>query len=540
MTTSRSSRSTRAGSFRRRLTAALITGTLLAATGAFGVGTAAAAINPAATALDIANAIKSPSANVTSASFTSVTGGTPNGTSTALDGFPTNGSTFGILTTGNVDSVDDTGIFASTPNGGTPVRGNTDLDVTVLKVDIAVPTGANCLTFDFKFLSEEYPGFVGGAYNDAFIAELDGTTWTTSGSAITAPNNFAFDADGDVVSVNATGIGGMSAGEGAGTAFDGGANHGGATVLLHASRQVTTGDHSVYFSIFDQGDAAYDSAVFLDNLVVGFVPNPATNCTAGASPVSYQLGLTPASAINPVGTPHTVTATLTDAEGAVVSGQTINFTVAGANARTGTGTTNGSGQATFTYTGTNAGQDQINACIIVVGECAASASATKDWNPGVTVTCPANQTCNATTTSVGGGTTATVTAGPGATITASFSTLPVANFTACGTSTPRDANGVLTFNATGSKLPKLVKFVVANGKPFLVCWNAPVKFKQRGGTWSAPDPISGSGFTGLLPECLSKNPTLPCVLPVIVKASAATASVYVLAPAGDPKGFIAR
>ncbi len=134
-------------------------------------------------------------------------------------------------------------------------RGDTDMDVSILKTDFIVPSGANCLTFDFKFLSEEYPDFVGSTVNDAFIAELDTSNWTTCVHVITAPNNFAFDGAGNVVSINSTGVGGMSAADGAGTAFDGITDTNGAgTQLLHASRQVTPGAHSVYFSLFDQGD----------------------------------------------------------------------------------------------------------------------------------------------------------------------------------------------------------------------------------------------------------------------------------------------
>jgi hypothetical protein len=271
------------------------------------VPAARATITPSG-ALQIAQAIASPSANVTGASFVSQPGGTPNGVSTtALTGFPTDGSSFGVLTTGNVNSVGSTGTFASTGDGGGAVRGNTDQDVSILKIDLSVPSSANCLTFDFRFLSEEYPGYVGSNFNDAFIAELDSSTWTTSGSTISAPNNFAFDSSHNVVSINSTGIGGMSAANGAGTAFNGattyGANGfpnppqgdgpaGGATLLLHASRQVTPGAHSLYLSIFDQGDHLLDSAVFLDNLVVGFVSNPAVNCIPGAQPVDPPISAT--------------------------------------------------------------------------------------------------------------------------------------------------------------------------------------------------------------------------------------------------------
>ena len=93
--------------------------------------------------------------------------------------------------------------------------GNTDYDVTILRIDLDVPAPANCLTIDFRFLSEEFPEYVGGSVNDAFVAELDDSTWTTDNfSEIIAPNNFAFDAEGNVISVNTAG---MSAVESVGT-----------------------------------------------------------------------------------------------------------------------------------------------------------------------------------------------------------------------------------------------------------------------------------------------------------------------------------
>ena len=251
---------------------------------------ALAAITPSSTALTIAQAIASSSVAVTGASFVaSPPSGTPNGVSTSnLSGFPVDGADYGILTSGDVSSVDQPGSFADTSNGGGNVRGNTDLDVSILKIDLTVPQGANCLTINFKFLSEEFPDFVGSSFNDAFIAELDTSDWTTSGSTISAPHNFAFDASNDVVSINSTGLGGMSPAAGVGTAFDGPAGPGpdpagAATVLLGAATPVTAGAHSVYLSIFDQGDSALDSAVFVDNLRIGTVPNPAVDCKTGAT-----------------------------------------------------------------------------------------------------------------------------------------------------------------------------------------------------------------------------------------------------------------
>lgn len=346
-------------------------------------------------ALALAQAIAAPSTTVTGASFVAIPPGTPDGTSTAPMGeFPTKGSSFGILTTGNVNSVPNTSTFASTDLGGGNVRGNTDFDVTVLKVGLAAQPGANCLTFDFKFLSEEYPGFVNTSFNDAFIAELDTSTWTTSGSTITAPNDFLVDSSHHVISVNSTGLGGMSAANGAGTAFNGTQSYndnfflpagsaGGATSLLHAATQVAPGAHSVYFSIFDQGDHRLDSATFLDNLTVGFVPNPSANCVPGATPVNYRLSLSPPPPANPLGTPQTVAAHLTDWDGNNIPGAPVTFTVTGANPTTGGGTTDMSGDATFTYMGTALGSDTITACYEPSGPpCAALDSATTTWVRG--------------------------------------------------------------------------------------------------------------------------------------------------------------
>ena len=74
----------------------------------------------------------------------------------------------------------------------------------MLRVNLNVPQGDNCLAFDFRFLSSEFPELVNSSYSDAFIAELDKSTWTTDGSAISAPKNFASDSAGHVITIQAT------------------------------------------------------------------------------------------------------------------------------------------------------------------------------------------------------------------------------------------------------------------------------------------------------------------------------------------------
>jgi hypothetical protein len=124
--------------------------------------------------------------------------------------------------------------------------------------------------------------------------------------------------------------------------------------------------------------------VFLDNLQVGFVPDPTTQCVPGAQLKRFELSLAPSSATKDVGTAHTVTATLRNVDdGSPVAGGSIRFDASGANTASGTATTNGAGQATFTYTGTVVGTDTISACYDVdsSGTCGGS----DPFAPAVTV-----------------------------------------------------------------------------------------------------------------------------------------------------------
>jgi uncharacterized repeat protein (TIGR01451 family) len=251
-------------------------------------GPASATITPTSTSSDIATAIESLPALVTGSAFVTVPpSGTPNAVSdTALTGFPTDGATYGIMTSGNPTLADDANTSGSSGAslGGGSVRGGagSDRDVSVLRVDILVPAGMNCLTVDFRFLSEEFPEYVGSSVNDGFIAELDTSDWTTEDDAsISAPNNFAFDPNGDVISVNTSGATSMSSAEAAGTTYDG------ATPLLQAKTPITPGAHSVYLSIFDQGDQIYDSAAFIDNLTAGVAGEGA--CEPGAQPLELSI-----------------------------------------------------------------------------------------------------------------------------------------------------------------------------------------------------------------------------------------------------------
>jgi hypothetical protein len=193
---------------------------------------------------------------------------------TRLGAMPSSGKSFAILSTGNAK-------LAATPNtkpdSGSESRGPSirgARDVVIMRIDLRVPKGANCLSFDFRFLSEEYPEFVGDEFNDAFVAEVGTSDWlaaTKQDPTITSPHNFATDTTGAPIRINKTGVTGMTAFRARGTTYDG------ATRLLRASSPIKPGLRRLYLSIFDQGDRIYDSAVFLDNLRT----SRATKCRTG-------------------------------------------------------------------------------------------------------------------------------------------------------------------------------------------------------------------------------------------------------------------
>jgi len=222
-----------------------------------------------AAATELAKAIvqNDPQTVVNSKFVTIPPGGAPVAIGTKpLNAFPRTGGAFAILSTGcamyalRPDNSNSTGCR----NGGVKTRGARD--VVIWRIRFRVPKGANCLSFRFKFLSEEYPEWVGTEYSDAFIAEVvHSPTWNAGNNqdpTITAPDDFATTRDGKIISINSTGVARVSRAAAKGTTYDG------ATGLLRASTRVKPGVHMLYLSLFDQGDRQYDSAAFIDRLLV--------------------------------------------------------------------------------------------------------------------------------------------------------------------------------------------------------------------------------------------------------------------------------
>lgn len=265
--------------FRRTASAVSIA----AASLAVGVSAASAVIVPTRSANDLADAMSSQYSLVTGASFVTIP---PIGTSSAVSntpavGFPRNADTYAVLSTGNTPNLfGSPGLNLSADLTGPNVNGDTDFDVSVLKVDLNVPAGRNCLSLDTRFMSEEFPEFPGVTFNDAFLMELDINDWTTIGSRVIAPHNFAIrsntlSSNGEPLNIRTTGDTSADRANARGTRYDGG------TPLLRITTPIKPGSHSIYLSLFDQGDHIYDSAVFLDRLRAFTTKNP---CPIGAFP----------------------------------------------------------------------------------------------------------------------------------------------------------------------------------------------------------------------------------------------------------------
>ncbi len=132
---------------------------------------------------------------------------------------------------------------------------------------------------------------------------------------------------------------------------------------------VNTGDTSMVINTFNPSN---DDSIFFAGLSI----------KAAVAIVGEGIILGPTSATNPVGTEHTVTATVQDDNGDPVAGRNVDFSiVSGPHAGlTGSDTTDASGQATFAYTGHTAGTDVIEASFVDSnGQTKTSNQVTKTW-----------------------------------------------------------------------------------------------------------------------------------------------------------------
>ncbi len=169
-----------------------------------------------------------------------------------------------LLGTGDCSNTIE-GQYEQSPDGS--------FDYTELRFEADVPLDVVSLSYDFAFMSTEYPTYFGEEFNDMYVGWLESEQWT---------GNISFDANGNPISLNAGFLeftddaGNLP--ELAGTCM----RQHAATGWLTSSAGVTPGEHiTVVFGIFDLGDGALDSYAFLDNFQWGCDPGAPTTTPEG-------------------------------------------------------------------------------------------------------------------------------------------------------------------------------------------------------------------------------------------------------------------
>jgi hypothetical protein len=145
--------------------------------------------------------------------------------------------------------------------------------------------------------------------------------------------------------------------------------------LYNLTPFVKNGDTSI--NVYTQNPSADDNIFFA-----------ALNLKSALAVVGEGIVLSPASASNPVGTTHTLTATVQDTNGNPIVGRTVTFeATSGPNTGIlGSATTDSNGHATLSYLGLVAGTDVIVAKFLDdAGATITSNEATKEWTPPTSV-----------------------------------------------------------------------------------------------------------------------------------------------------------
>ena len=232
---------------------------------------------------------------------------------TPAQGFPTNGSSYANINTGN--------------NAESSAK---------LTLNLAIPQGAKTLSFDWRFATYEYPDWKD--YADwAKVEIIDGNSVTNilllpNGKTVDVKNAWNY-----LSPTNPNNIGYTATTPMYTTSTD---------ISAYAGKNIL-----LVFSIADAQDKLYTSALFIDNLNI--------------KPVRTSLVVGAGSGFNGNSVP--ITATLTS-NGNPVVGRTVSFTVNGVGA--GTAVTNGAGVASVNYliSNMNAGGFPIVATFVQDGQ----------------------------------------------------------------------------------------------------------------------------------------------------------------------------
>ena len=177
---------------------------------------------------------------------------------------PSAGPTMAVFSTGSAPNITDGQDYDRGTGGYDPTEPSSPVrDQTLLELTLQVPAGMNSFSFDWYFLSREYPIYVGSEFNDRFTViqesePFDGNIVFDDGGNVVDVNNALFTVT-DAVSLQGTGFwrpGGQPPNN----------TDGGGTGWVTTVSPVTPGEQiTLRFDVHDVADGIYDSAVLVDN-----------------------------------------------------------------------------------------------------------------------------------------------------------------------------------------------------------------------------------------------------------------------------------
>ncbi|ACY13487.1 choice-of-anchor L domain-containing protein [Haliangium ochraceum] len=177
---------------------------------------------------------------------------------------PRQGDSFVVLSNGILGEEAEPGVdFGAVGTGD---------DAVTLSIDLLIPPGVTRMSFQYHFLSAEYPDFIGSAYNDTFTARLS----NTPNPLVTASVNSAIfhDAANTIVDYPTGYMLYVDDPSGVDEIFGTNAypdvdhlyTDAGVTDFQYVDAPVTAGPVTLTFDIRDLGDGIVDSAVIIDNI----------------------------------------------------------------------------------------------------------------------------------------------------------------------------------------------------------------------------------------------------------------------------------
>lgn len=177
---------------------------------------------------------------------------------------PNEGSTMAVFSTGRAPQLTNGQDYDLGTTGFDPTEPSSPVhDQTLLELTLSVPAGMNSFSFDWYFLSREYPIYVGSEFNDRFTVIQESEPFS---------GNIVFDEGGNVVDVNNALFTVTDAVSLSGTGFwrPGGQapnyTDGGATGWITTVSPVNPGETiTLRFDVHDVADGIYDSAVLVDH-----------------------------------------------------------------------------------------------------------------------------------------------------------------------------------------------------------------------------------------------------------------------------------